>query len=140
MAFIDENHFIVYDDGGRSKYFKAKDVRDCVTRALAIATKRDYKEVYDMLYEEAKESPRNGVKKKAWKNVARKLGGVWHPCTGIGTGCTMHLNPDEIPNEKRMVMQVSKHLCAVINGKVHDTFDCTRDGERCVYGYWVFNN
>lgn len=34
-------------DGGRSLYFKADRVGDCVTRAVAIATGRDYKEVYN---------------------------------------------------------------------------------------------
>lgn len=36
----------VYNDGGRSKYFKGN-AGDCVTRAIAIATGFDYKEVYD---------------------------------------------------------------------------------------------
>ena len=36
-----------YNDGGRSRYFKAQKVGDCVTRAFAIATGKDYKEVYD---------------------------------------------------------------------------------------------
>ena len=29
-------------DGGRSKYYKCNDVRDCVTRAIAIASGKDY--------------------------------------------------------------------------------------------------
>ena len=33
----------IYDDGGRSKYFKAKGVSDCVTRAICNATGKDYK-------------------------------------------------------------------------------------------------
>ena len=41
----------VYNDGGRSKYFDGKKVGDCVTRAVAIASGRDYKEVYDFLAE-----------------------------------------------------------------------------------------
>ena len=39
----------VYDDGGRSKYFKAEHVGDCVCRAIAIGTGKDYKEVYDLI-------------------------------------------------------------------------------------------
>ena len=35
-----------YADGGRSKYFKAGNVRDCCVRAVANATGIDYKEVY----------------------------------------------------------------------------------------------
>ena len=37
-----------YSDGGRSKYFKGK-ADDCVTRAIANATGKDYKEIYDDL-------------------------------------------------------------------------------------------
>ncbi len=25
----------------------------------------------------------------------------------------------------------------MIDGVVHDTYDCTRNGTRCVYGYWT---
>ena len=39
----------IYSDGGRSKYFKAEHVGDCVTRAICNATGMDYKEVYDAL-------------------------------------------------------------------------------------------
>ena len=44
----------VYSDGGRSKYFKANNVGDCVTRAICNATGKDYKEVYDALNDMAK--------------------------------------------------------------------------------------
>lgn len=33
-----------YSDGGRSNYFKATNVGDCVTRAICNATGKDYKE------------------------------------------------------------------------------------------------
>ena len=39
----------IYDDGGRSKYFKGQNVGDCVTRAICNATGLDYKKVYDDL-------------------------------------------------------------------------------------------
>lgn len=50
-----------YNDGGRSKYFKAECVNDCVTRAIAIATERDYKEVYNEIKSIVGYSPRNGI-------------------------------------------------------------------------------
>lgn len=40
-----------YSDGGRSNYFKATNVGDCVTRAICNATGKDYKEVYKALNE-----------------------------------------------------------------------------------------
>ena len=53
----------------------------------------------------------------------------------IGSGCTVHLRADELP-PGRLVVSVSKHLTAVIDGVIHDTHDCSRRGTRCVYGYW----
>lgn len=55
---------------------------------------------------------------------------------GIGTGTTVHLAQGELP-AGRLVVQVSGHLCAVVDGVVHDTFDPCRGGTRAVYGYWT---
>jgi hypothetical protein len=55
---------------------------------------------------------------------------------GIGTGCTIHLRRGELPMGK-LIVSVSKHLVAVVDGIVQDTHDCTRSGNRCVYGYWI---
>lgn len=30
----------------------------------------------------------------------------------------------------------SKHLTCVKDRVLYDTYDCSRDGTRCVYGYW----
>ena len=54
----------------------------------------------------------------------------------IGQGCKVHLKADELPGG-RIVATVSKHYTAIIDGEIHDTYDCSRDGERCVYGYFT---
>jgi hypothetical protein len=36
----------------------------------------------------------------------------------------------------RLVVSLSKHYVAVINGTIYDTHYPDRDGTRCVYGYW----
>ena len=56
-------------DGGRSNYFKASIVGDCVTRAIAIVTERDYKEVYKIVKRLSGESPRNGIKSSKVKKI-----------------------------------------------------------------------
>lgn len=127
-----------YDDGGRSNYFKAKDVRDCVTRAIAIATGKDYKEVYNHVKKFTGDTPRNGVRKSLSKKLLLEYGGKWHPMMGIGTGCKCHLRADEIPMNGVIVCQLSHHLTTVIDGVIHDTFNPTGNGDRCVYGYWTF--
>ena len=63
------------------------------------------------------------------------LGFIWHPTMQIGSGCKVHLRADELP-PGRLVVMVSKHSAAVIDGVLHDTHDCSRNGTRCVYGYW----
>ena len=124
-----------HNDGGRSKYFKGTDAGDCVVRSLAICTGRDYKEIYDELLALTGESPRNGVLAHKTLNYFPKQGLVWTPTMKIGQGCTVLLCEDELP-AGRLICKVSKHMVAVIDGVVHDTYDCTRDGTRCVYGYW----
>ena len=125
-----------YNDGGRSKYYKGQ-AGDCVTRAFAIASGRDYKEVYNIAKHICGKgnSPRNGVSKNNCKKIAEALGFKWVACMSIGTGCKVHLNSDELP-KGNIVCSCSGHLVAVIDGIVNDIYDSTRGGSRCVYGYW----
>ena len=126
-----------YNDGGRSKYFHAKNVGDCVCRAIAIATNNDYKEVYDTIRRITKENPRNGLSKNAVKKVCAYYGGVWVATMTIGSGCKVHLADGELPNG-RLVCNLSGHVTCILDGIINDTYDCSREGTRCVYGYWIF--
>lgn len=128
----------IFNDGGRSKYFKGRS-GDCVVRALAIATGRDYKLIYDELYKLTRQSPRYGVdiRKARVQQYFDGLGLVWTPTMRIGQGCKVHLRSDELP-AGRLVCRLSGHVVAVVDGVIHDTHDCSREGERCVYGYWKF--
>lgn len=139
---------LVYDDGGRSQYFKAKNVGDCVIRAICNATGKDYKEVYNEINEMAKtesnkrhknggrSSARNGVYKNTWKKYLDKIGWEHVSTMGIGTGIQVHLNENELPKKGTYIVQVSKHLTCVKDGVLYDTYDCSRNGNRGVYGYW----
>lgn len=137
----------VYDDGGRSQYFKAEHVGDCVARAIAIGTGKDYKEVYDALNKlaknervssrkQGKSNARNGVYKETFKAYLLSLGWRWHPTMQIGQGCKVHLKADELPSGT-VIVSLSKHLTCMIDGVIHDTYDCSREGTRCVYGYFT---
>lgn len=124
----------IYDDGGRSKYFTAQ-AGDCVTRAVTIATGLDYKEVYDNIKRLIKHTPRNGVSKKETRAIMEAYGFTWVSCMTIGAGCTTHLREDELP--KGVIMcQLTKHVTTVKDGVIYDTYDPSRGGSRCVYGYW----
>ena len=130
----------IYNDGGRSKYFKGK-AEDCVCRAISIASNRDYKEVYDSL-KKALGTPRNGVftTNKAFKDWMVANGFVWTPCSGIGVKTSVHFIEGELP-KGRLVCSVAKHYVAVVDDKVYDTWDSRYNSfneVRRIYGYWEY--
>ena len=112
----------VYDDGGRADYYKGQ-AGDCAVRAISIVECRDYREVYKDLgvrifqtriskirkeFEGKAKSPRNGVPRKIVKEYMLGRGWDWLPIMQIGSGCTMHLREDELPNG-RLLVSLSKH-------------------------------
>ena len=149
------------DDGGRAAAGYKGSAGDCVARSVAIASGKPYAEVYAVLAEGTGEqratkrgkraaSARNGisVKRKWFRDYMHSLGFTWVPTMRIGQGCKTHLLRGELPNG-RLVVSVSKHYTAVIDGVIHDTHDPTRATiwyddfgktksmtHRCVYGYW----
>jgi hypothetical protein len=142
----------IYDDGGRAAAGYKGDTGDCVCRAVAIATGEPYQQVYEILavgnatQRKTKRSPRATGKRTASEGISTRrkwfsdlmesLGFAWVPTMGIGTGCRFHLRDGELPMG-RLIVNVSKHMVAVIDGVIHDTHDCSRGGTRCVYGYFI---
>jgi hypothetical protein len=140
---------VVITDGGRAAAGYKGTAGDCVCRAIAIATGLPYQRVYTALavgtgtQRRSKRTGKRGftageginTKRQWFTNYMHQLGFVWTPTMGIGTGCTVHLRDGELPNG-RLVVSVSKHATAVIDGVIHDAFDPSRGGNRCVYGYW----
>ena len=132
-----------YNDGGRKAAGYEGLAGDCTVRAIAIALNQPYQHVYDELFHRnklnnpsGKGSPRNGgTNMKTIKAYLEECGWEWIATMGFGTGCKVHLKVDELPNET-IICRVSKHLCAVIDGVIHDTHNPSREGTRCVYGYW----
>jgi hypothetical protein len=53
----------------------------------------------------------------------------------IGSGCKVHLKRGELP-DGRLLVNISRHHVAVVHGVIYDTHDPSREGTRCVYGYW----
>ena len=142
-----ENMKFIYNDGGRKEAGFEGDAGDCTVRSIAIATEQSYQEVYDKLFElnrnsrcrintRGKTSPRDGgTAMLTTKRYLASLGWKWTPTMLIGSGCKVHLKENELPLG-RLIVRVSKHLVAVINGEINDTYDCSREGTRCVYGYF----
>jgi hypothetical protein len=81
------------------------------------------------------DSPRTGTHRVVLKKYLEKLGWKWTPTMFIGQGCKVHLKKEELPSGI-LIVSCSKHITVVKNGVLYDTYDCSRNGTRCVYGYW----
>lgn len=167
----------IRNDGGRAAAGYKGSAGDCVTRSVAIASGRPYQEVYDALsagsqaqrktkHSGPKASARDGVNtnRKWFKDYMAGLGFRWVPTMQIGSGTKVHLAADELP-AGRLIVSVSKHYTAMIDGVIHDNHDPRRGkhwtfepdhgqelkanqgrnengvwteiGGRAVYGYWI---
>jgi len=165
MSFLNNNSLGIgigrlkyeWNNGGKPEDDRYKGNRDCVTRAIAIATGQDYEVVWNELEKRtldfpkkkrscktsraltsgrASSSPSTGVFKKVYGKYLKELGWTWVPTMHIGSGCTVHMRADELPSGT-IICRVSKHLCTVIDGVMHDNHNCSRRGTRCVYGYYT---
>jgi len=142
------------NDGGREAAGFKGGAGDCVVRSIAIAAQIPYMRVYEEL-RQANESyaqlrndrlakrlnakgasPRNGNHRNVFHNYILGLGFEWVPTMKVGAGCQVHLRSDELP-VGILIVKVSKHLTAIIDGVIHDTHDPSRGGNRCVYGYYI---
>ena len=127
----------IFNDGGRAAAGYKGSARDCVVRSIAIATGKPYQEVYRDIecYASAerprgrkrRSSPRLGVQIPTIRRYMKALGWTWVPTMKIGQGCKVHLADGELPKTGRLVVSVSHHLTAVIEGDIHDTFDPRRE-------------
>lgn len=125
---------VLITDGGRAAAgFKGR-ARDCAARAIAIAVQIPYADAYQLVNQAAagerssakrrgrKSSARTGVFGPTMRKVMAGLGWTWVPTMTIGSGCTVHLVASELP-AGRIIVALSRHYCAVIDGVVHDTYD-----------------
>lgn len=157
VAWSDDKHTQIfqYGDGGRAKAGYKGLTGDCVCRAVCIASGLPYQEVYDRLAE-GNATQRKGneprgqrgrsgqktaahginVKRKWFKEYMESIGFEWIPTMFIGSGCKVHLRGDELP-KGNLVITVSGHYTAMIDGILYDSYDCSRQGTRCVYGYYI---
>jgi len=137
----------VYDDGGRAAAGYKGKTGDCAVRATAIASGRPYREIYERINELAKRerrgkrkktvsNARTGVHRVTMQRLMEELGATWTATMGIGTGCTVHVAMNELP-AGRLVLSLSRHYAAVIDGVLYDSHDSSREGTRCCYGYWT---
>lgn len=142
------------NDGGRAAAGFQGGAGDCVVRSIAIAAELPYMQVYDDLriantaYADSRNdklarrlnirgsSPRNGNHRNVFHDYILGHGFDWVATMKIGGGCQVHLRADELPLGI-LIVKVSKHLTAIVNGVIQDTHNPSRNGTRCVYGYYI---
>ena len=146
----------VEHDGGRSESGIPRadqSAGDCVARAIAIAAQKPYREVHDALVVRSVQHAH--LDNSAYGKWIRRRGGVraFDADYGCAPGAygpyleslgweftstrdqRIKLRADELPSG-RLIVEVHRHLVAVIDGVIHDTHDCGRAGRRPVVGYW----
>lgn len=158
-AYYAHSQFFQYNDGGRRAAGYTGDTGDCVSRAICNASGLPYQQVYDALAlgnstQRKTKNQRGGrfsnkgqktaakgiyTGRKWFKDYMTSIGFKWVPTMLIGQGCKVHLRGDELP-KGRLVVAVSKHYTSMIDGVIIDTYDSSRSGSRCVYGYYIFGN
>ena len=145
----------IKDDGGRAEAgFKGKGgVGDCVTRAIVLAGGYDYREVYDELAErrevwveksrsrvarreaaskKPKRTASHGMPHPVWKRYLEERGWTKQSVMGIGTGTRMW-SDETLPATGTYIVQTRRHLIAVVDGVLRDTWDSRGRG---VYSLW----
>jgi hypothetical protein len=137
------------DGGARERSGYRGVTGDCDCRAIATAL--PYQRVYDDLSalgaqerEYRQRSRKSHRRARIWPSAVRRyltsLGWRWMPTMHIGSRCTVHLRRGESPETGRLMLSVSRHVVAVIDGRTHDVHDPSRGGARSVYGFWTQPN
>ena len=127
----------IKDNGGREKYFQVKFKKDltsdCVIRAIAIATGNDYKEVMTELFKIGLEIGQMPNNKKCYEIYLNKLGWEKHKPIRKVNGKKYKVKNMPI-DHTNMIVHTSKHLTTIIQGNLHDTWDCR---EWCANSYYI---
>jgi hypothetical protein len=156
-AYLDEIVPFYYNDGGRSEYFKAKGVGDCVLRALCIATGKNYKEGYNELkkycknpYPIRRQTEKHCKELDSWKKDAKtlvrdglsdKVGlhflQLWSGGKFVKTGKTTVCDPKL--QKGVHVLYLRKHWVTVVDGVWLDSWDSRVKTPCVVPGIGILN-
>lgn len=144
----------VVDDGGREAEGLPpvlEDSRgDCVVRAIAIATGLGYRNVKDLVNGIGRASP-------AWYDSPYRRGTQLHreADDGVSIEVCRRVLENELrwtrhypdwPSRRfvlrrfpmgRVVVSCRRHLAAVVDGRLHDTWDSTKGQRALILSYWT---
>lgn len=124
----------VQTDAGRSSSKRSKQKNDCTVRAWATANHIPYDEAYDVLKSFGRKSGR-GIDFKGFANTQINIvSRISFPAVkgkkrmNIGKFCNQY-------DKGIFIIKTAKHVSAVLDGVVHDTFEPRHD--RCVYAAYA---
>lgn len=139
----------IESDGGASAVKEKLKLqkRDCVVRAIALACDLYYEDVYSQL--EAQKAI--GYYIRFSKNPTRKIStdpsrGNFFPdynryLSSIGWVYVKFKKPTTLGHlkifEGSVILHMSKHLAAAINGTIYDMWDSRQEGRSKVFGYFM---
>jgi hypothetical protein len=133
-----------FDDGGRAVAgFRGAAAGDCVCRAIAIAAAQPYRVVYDALNALARlerpsrtrrgrSSARTGSTAPQWTPTCTPWAAgpgprPWRLAAAAASTC----GPAGLPRG-RLVVNLSRHTTAHVDGVIYDLYDPSRAGTRCI--------
>lgn len=131
----------IMSDAGRSESRRAKQGNDCAVRAVALACGLPYDQSYDMLAAEGRDCGRGFHFREyidSLNDGDHAINGyrlTWIPFPAVRG--QRRMNPELFARDYakgRYICRTAKHVYAVIDGAVYDTF--RERGDRCVYGAW----
>jgi len=109
--------------------YKKDQVGDCVIRALAIATKEDYKSVRNELWDTSRENGYMPNSKENYEQFLAKRGWKWlKKIKGYNLGAY------PVPQNITAIVSLAGHLCCLDQGVVYDLWDCRK---KYPYGIYV---
>ncbi len=119
--------------------FDIKCSKDCMIRAVVNVTGKSYSEVHKIMYKHGWRATRKKSKDN-WElqitKTLEELGFEWCKEVYQAIKGEKRMNIERFVRENsngKFILRVSKHVTALIDGKIHDTW-CKFD--KCVYFIW----
>ncbi len=131
------------NDGGRADAGFKGSTGDCVTRAIAIATGENYRRVYNDLAALSCEMT-GGLKRSARGGVGTAISHKYLLDRGwqlMLAESGEYFTSETIPMARTLIVVLHRHLAAVVDGRVCDTWDSrqsnrTKSGANRLLGYY----
>lgn len=123
-----------YNDGGRFASGFHHHTSDCVTRSLSIALDIEYLKAHEyinnliQMFGDTTSHVAKGMTMRTTKKLMKHFNLIWIQSNNLL----------EIPKETKCILNVSRHVCAMVDGVINDTHDFREKSNR-IYGYWKLN-